>query len=152
MRTSLTRIVCSLALVAATLAACKSHPGEKLRTGPLYERVDKEQGLHEIAAKVTAAVKGDDGLKEPLAKVDMARFEQQLAAFLCHESGGPCPFNGAVSEIWKGATLDEDQFMALMEVVIAGMTDANLPQQEQNDLIDLMMKSHEKETAASAAR
>jgi hemoglobin len=131
------------ATLAVTVTACRSRPGEKLRSGGLYERVEREDGLHKVAAKVTAAVKADASMAEKLATVDMAQFEKRLAEFLCQAAGGPCKYPGKLADVWQGVTLDEEGFEALMEVVITGMTDAELPQKEQNDLIDLLMKAHQ---------
>ena len=143
----LSRITATILIVVtvASAGACSSKRGEKLRTGPLFERVQREEGLHGVAAKVTAAVKADPGTSALMAKVDLARFEKRLGEFLCHAAGGPCKYDAKLSDVWAGAALDDEQFEQLMEVVITGMTDADLPQQEQNDLIDLMMKAHEAE-------
>ncbi len=145
------RVVATILMSLLTVAACKSQRGEQLRTGPLYERVQRDRGLHAVADKVSAAVVADPTFGPRFAKVDMARFRAQLAAFLCHAAGGPCPYAAPLHDVWTGVTLGDDEFIAFMDLVIAGMNEAGLPQQEQNDLIDLLMKAQADDAAATAA-
>jgi truncated hemoglobin YjbI len=136
-------VVAGGAVVSAT--ACKSKRGETLRTGPLYRRVEERAGLDALAGTIATTVAADATFGPRFAAVDMARFRERLAAFLCAAARGPCAYDGRLSDAWQGVTLADDEFIAFLEVVVAGMNEAQLPQQEQNDLLDLMMKAHEAE-------
>lgn len=153
-----TRVIATILIVAATAGvagtvisatACKSRRGETLRTGPLYQRVEQQPGIQALTTEVAKAIAADATFGPRFASVDMARFRDRLGAFLCHAVAGPCTYDGPLSDAWRGVTLDDDEFVALMEVLITGMNEAQLPQQEQNDLIDLLMQAHEAEVAAA---
>jgi truncated hemoglobin YjbI len=142
--------LCALALAAGAFA-CKSRPTETLRTGPLFERVGKEAGIHRAVEAIAAAVAQSPELAEAFSEVDMEGFRRGLAAFLCARTAGPCEYHGRLADAWAGAELDEERFVLLMEAIVAGFNEARVPQQEQNDLLDLLMQAHDAELAAAEA-
>jgi hemoglobin len=133
MRTSILAVTVVLAL-----AACKSRQLEKPRTGELSERVGGQDGIDKIVDVLDTAVKADDRLKTRFASPEMAKFKTSIGSFLCETIEADCSYDGA-PKVQSMMKVNDEEFGAFMELFIVAMNDVELPQQEQNDLIDAMM-------------
>jgi hemoglobin len=126
-----------LALVAI---ACASRPTVRPRTGPLHERVGRQAGLEQIVEAFVANLQADVRLKARFANADTTRLKTNMTAFLCKTVGDTCDYQGQpMSEAHATLGITDEEFDSFMEVFILSMNDTDLPQQEQNDLIDRMM-------------
>ncbi len=132
------RIALVIALVSIA-AACSSHRLEKPRQGTLSERVEGQEGIEKIVEALAANVAEDPRLKERFANVDMKVFKANMTTFLCKTVGADCKYDKAMTAVHAGMNISEGEFEAFMEVFIVSMNDAELPQKEQNDLIDAML-------------
>ena len=129
-----------LLLLAISAFACASRATVKPRTGPLHERVGNQEGIQQIVTVFVANLKQDERLAGRFANVDTARLETNLTAFLCKTVGDTCDYQGKpMPAAHAGLGITDEEFDAFMEVFVLSMNDADLPQQEQNDLIDRMM-------------
>jgi hemoglobin len=149
----LTSIVVASFVLVASLAAgagCKSRPTEKARQGTLAERVEGSDGLKKVVEALVTSLPKNDTVGKKFAALDWTGFKERMNAYLCKSVGGGCAFTGTQRDA-LGVELGDDEFVAFMEVFIAAMNETQLPQKEQNDLIDLMMKHREEQAAAPAA-
>ena len=134
-----------LAVVAAAAGAhfyraCQSRPTETPRTGPLEQRVGGQAGLEELVHVFVGALMEDERLAPRFAATARNRLEERLASFLCKSVGGECAYEDEdMADAHRSMSITEDEFAVFMELFIVSMNDVELPQQEQNDLIDVMM-------------
>lgn len=128
-----------LLAIFLAVAACRSHQAEKPRTGPLAERVGNEEGLRAIVDAFAAALLADDRMKPYFAGTDMAAFKDGFTAYLCKTVGAECSYERGMAEVHAGMAITDEHFGVFMELFIVAMNEAELPQQEQNDLIDAML-------------
>jgi truncated hemoglobin YjbI len=125
-------------LVLGSLGACRSKPLEKARTGTLAERVGDEKGLETIVDAFLVKLKADERTAAKFATADTA-WRSSMLGFLCKTIESECGGEPAMEQIYVGTKFTADEFSAFMEVFIVSMNDADLPQKEQNDLIDGML-------------
>jgi truncated hemoglobin YjbI len=130
------------------MTGCKSRPTEKPRQGSLAERVEGSEGVKKLVTALAASLPKNEVVGAKFASTDWGQFKGRMEAYLCKSVGGGCAFEGKQSDA-IGVALGDDEFIAFMEVFIAAMNEVALPQKEQNDLIDVMMK-HREEAAAAA--
>jgi hemoglobin len=89
---------------------------------------------------MSSNLKQDERLAARFENTDSAHLEASLTAFLCKTVGDDCAYQGKdMPAAHAGLQITDDEFDAFMEVFVLSMNDADLPQQEQNDLIDEMM-------------
>jgi hemoglobin len=120
--------------------ACQSRPTEIPRTGPLEKRVGGRAGLEELAHAFVGSLLEDDRLAHRFSATNRAQLETRLTSFLCKSVGGGCTYEGkGMAEAHGSLSITAEEFAAFMELFIVAMNDVELPQQEQNDLIDVMM-------------
>ena len=139
MRLSLPFLLMVLPLVLAT--GCPSRPLEQARTGTLSERVGGHAGIDKIVAALVRDVPNNQQLKAPFETVDMQAFRTNFAGFLCGKIGASCATSPQQTEaLYTDLSFTSHQYGAFMELFIASMNEADLPQKEQNDLLDAVMQ------------
>jgi hemoglobin len=97
-------------------------------------------GIEELVRVFLEAVRADERLASRFARTDRARLERRMSSFLCKSVGDSCAYDGkTMAEAHGALAITEEEFAAFMELFIVSMNDVELPQQEQNDLIDVML-------------
>jgi len=120
--------------------ARQSRPTEALRTGPLEKRVGGQEGIEELVHEFVGMLTKDERLRDRFTAIDRPGLEKRLSAFLCEQVGGGCKYEGKpMAEAHGELGITGEEFAAFMELFIVSMNNVELPQQEQNDLIDVMM-------------
>lgn len=132
------RIVATFVL-AALLSACASTPPDS-RT---YDQLGGSTGVQGIVDDLLEAILVDDRINFQFAQTDIVRFREKLTEQICVESGGPCTYTGlSMQESHAGRGIDDVQFNALVEDLVAVMERRNIPVSAQNRLLRRLAPMH----------
>ena len=133
------RYVIVLALAAFALTACSSRQLEKPRTGKLADRVGGSSGIAKIVGAFHSTLVKDDQLKMHFRDGKPKNFRESMTAFLCQKIKATCAEGTSEDEAKVAVLFTGDEFEMFVQLFIVAMNDTELPQQEQNDLLQAMM-------------
>lgn len=133
------RRCCLLAgLVLATGGCASVVPDQRT-----YAQLGGESGVQGIVDDLLEAILLDDRINFQFAQTDIVRFREKLIEQLCVEAGGPCRYTGlSMQESHAGRNIDEVQFNALVEALVAVMEQRKVPVPAQNRLLRRLAPMH----------
>ncbi|MCL6619389.1 MAG: group 1 truncated hemoglobin [Thermomonas hydrothermalis] len=119
-------------LLAVTLAGCAtSQPAPST-----YTQLGGATGVEAIVDDLLVKIADDDRINRQFANANIVRLRNMLIEQICAESGGPCTYSGLpMQEAHAGRGIDQAQFNALVEDLIAVMTAHGVPVSAQNRLL-----------------
>ncbi len=123
---------CCLIVIILCMASCTSVSMPKT----LYLELGGKQGIEVLVDHLIQNIGKDDQIFHYFAETKISRFRQQLEDHFCAIGDGPCIYQGdSMKEVHAGMHINEADFNRLVELLIAAMTDSQLPQTTQNKLL-----------------
>lgn len=108
-----------------------------------YSQLGGESGVRGIVDDLLEVILLDDRINFQFAQTDIVRFREKLTEQLCVESGGPCRYTGlSMQESHAGRNIDDVQFNALVEGLVAVMERRKVPVPAQNRLLQRLAPMH----------
>lgn len=126
-------------LTLAVLAGCAT----RAAAPSTYEQLGGTAGVEAIVDGLLETVVDDDRINAQFANTDILRLRSKLIEQICAESDGPCTYTGlTMQESHAGRHIDDAQFNALVEDLIAAMTARGVPVAAQNRLLRRLAPMH----------
>ena len=120
----------SLSLLFLGLAGCMTSAPPA--NDSLYQDRVVEGLLYRIA--------DDPRIVHHFADTDIARLQEKLQEQICVEAGGPCEYTGdSMEQVHAGFAINETDFNALVEDLIAAMDEEGIPVRVQNRLLQRLV-------------
>ena len=133
------RPVFSSLLALAVLAGCAT----RAAAPSTYEQLGGAAGVEAIVDGLLETIVDDDRINAQFANTDILRLRSKLIEQICAESDGPCTYTGlTMEESHAGRHIDDAQFNALVEDLIAAMTARGVPVAAQNRLLRRLAPMH----------
>ena len=133
------RPVFSSLLALAVLAGCAT----RAAAPTTYEQLGGAAGVEAIVDGLLETIVEDDRINAQFANTDILRLRSKLIEQICAESDGPCTYTGlTMQESHAGRHIDDAQFNALVEDLIAAMTARGVPVAAQNRLLRRLAPMH----------
>ncbi|EAQ30896.1 MULTISPECIES: group I truncated hemoglobin [Idiomarina] len=114
------------------------------QSSELYQQLGERSGIETIVEEMLLGVADDERIAHYFADVDILRLHKLISEQVCNVSGGPCEYTGdsmAVSHNNLG--INNADFNALVEHLIAAMEQENVPVAAQNELLALLAPMHQ---------
>ena len=104
----------------------------------LYERLGGTGPITAVVGKFVSIVGQDTRINGYFAKADLPHLKKQLVDQVCQASGGPCTYTGrSMQEAHSGMNLNEADFTAFVEDLVAAMNDVKLAPATQQQVLTL---------------
>jgi hemoglobin len=133
------RPVFSSLLALAVLAGCAT----RAAAPSTYDQLGGAAGVEAIVDGLLETIVDDDRINAQFANTDILRLRSKLIEQICAESDGPCTYTGlTMQESHAGRHIDDAQFNALVEDLIAAMTARGVPVAAQNRLLRRLAPMH----------
>ena len=133
------RPVFSSLLALAVLAGCAT----RAAAPTTYEQLGGAAGVEAIVDGLLETIVDDDRINAQFANTDILRLRSKLIEQICAQSDGPCTYTGlTMEETHAGRHIDDAQFNALVEDLIAAMTARGVPVAAQNRLLRRLAPMH----------
>lgn len=128
-----------LIVLLAALFGCAAQPqGDRL-----YRELGGAAGIERLVDAFLLRLAADERVVDSFADTDIDEFRRLLIEQFCDLSGGPCEYGGrSMAEAHRGLGIDDAQFNALVEDLIAAMADVDLPWGARNRLLRLLAPMH----------
>lgn len=132
-----------LLLMAMAMPACKDKDDDDT-TPSLYERLGGISAIEAVTDQFLANVAGDARINGFFAATVQNEFRlmslrNHLVDQICEASGGPCTYKGKdMKTAHQGLGIDDDDFNALVEDLVASLDQFNVPQTEQTELLTVL--------------
>jgi hemoglobin len=118
---------------AVLLAACSSAP---VRDDALYRALGQREGIARAVDAILAHVLADARINAKFRATDPAQLAPLLIDQICQAAGGPCVYRGrSMEEAHAGMKIDDAMFTAFVEDVTAGLQDAGVDAEAQQQLL-----------------
>ncbi len=102
----------------------------------LYQQLGGQAGIDRLTDKFIERIGQDKQILPFFAATKISYFRSQFAVHLCALSDGPCQYNGdTMAQIHTGMAIKHSDFNRVVELLVAAMDDANIPQRAQNQLL-----------------
>ena len=111
---------------------------------PLYERLGGQPAVAAVTSDFVDRILGDTRVNGWFAHAASspeatAAYKATLTDFVCQSTGGPCEYKGRdMTAAHKGRAVTSAAFDAVVEDLVATLAKFNVPQQEQDDLLQLL--------------
>ncbi|MDA0206344.1 MAG: group 1 truncated hemoglobin [Acidobacteria bacterium] len=128
-------------LIAAGLTPLLSAADEPK---PLYDRLGGQSAVAAVVGDLVDRILADTRVNGWFAHAGStpeatAAYKATLADFVCQSTGGPCEYKGRdMTTAHEGRAVTSDAFGAVVDDLIATLAKFNVPQQEQDDLLQLL--------------
>lgn len=133
------RCIALAALLAACLAGCATRAPDP----STYLALGGAAGIEGIVDDLLEVIVEDDRINLQFADADIVRLRRLLIEQFCAESGGPCVYSGlSMREAHAGRGIDDAQFNALVEGLVAVMEARGIPLRAQNRLLRRLAPMH----------
>ena len=133
------RPVFSSLLALAVLAGCAT----RAAAPSTYDQLGGAAGVEAIVDGLLETIVDDDRINAQFANTDILRLRSKLIEQICAQSDGPCTYTGlTMEETHAGRHIDDAQFNALVEDLIAAMTARGVPVAAQNRLLRRLAPMH----------
>ena len=133
------RPVFSSLLALAVLAGCAT----RAAAPSTYDQLGGAAGVEAIVDGLLETIVDDDRINAQFANTDILRLRSKLIEQICAQSDGPCTYTGlTMEESHAGRHIDDAQFNALVEDLIAAMTARGVPVAAQNRLLRRLAPMH----------
>lgn len=120
-----------LIVLLMLLGACTHRPADSL-----YRDLDELYGITALVDELLDQLVEEQRIVARFADTDIGRFRRQLIDQFCELSGGPCRYTGeSMRVVHAGHGIDEAEFNALVETLIAAMNARDIPLGVQNRLL-----------------
>jgi hemoglobin len=105
----------------------------------LYERLGGQAAIEAVITDFVARCAGDDRINPKFSRTDVPRLQKMLVDQVCEATGGPCTYTGRdMKETHDGMSVTAGEFAALVEDLVATLTQFQVPQAEQDELLGLL--------------
>jgi len=109
----------------------------------LYQQLGEQQGIETIVEEMLYRVGGDERIAHHFDGVDIMRVHKLISEQVCYLSGGPCDYSGEdMKTSHRNMGVDNADFNALVEHLIAAMEKENVPVSAQNQLLGVLAPMH----------
>ncbi|MDV6326571.1 group 1 truncated hemoglobin [Idiomarina sp. Sol25] len=109
----------------------------------LYQQLGQQQGIETIVEEMLYRVGGDDRIAHHFDGVDIMRVHKLISEQVCDLSGGPCDYSGEdMKTSHRNMGVDNADFNALVEHLIAAMEKEDVPVSAQNQLLGVLAPMH----------
>lgn len=128
-----------------TAAACSTlETPASQSTASLYDRLGQKPAITAVVDEFVGNVAKDDRINSRFATTDIPRLKGHLVDQVCMATGGPCTYTGRdMVTTHRGMRINNADFNAMVEDLVAALDTFNVPQAEQKELLSLLgsMKS-----------
>jgi hemoglobin len=119
--------------VALALAACANN---KTHQASLYSRLGGTPAITAVVDQFVANVAADTRINGFFANADIPGLKAKLVDQICQASGGPCTYTGKdMKSAHQGMGVQEADFNALVEDLVAALDQFKVPEQEKSELL-----------------
>lgn len=109
----------------------------------LYHQLGEKQGIETIVEEMLYQVGGDERIAHHFEGVDIMRVHKLISEQVCDLAGGPCNYSGEdMKTSHRNMGVDNADFNALVEHLIAAMEKQDVPVSAQNQLLGLLAPMH----------
>ena len=109
----------------------------------LYQQLGEQQGIETIVEEMLYRVGGDERIAHHFDGVDIMRVHKLISEQVCDLSGGPCDYSGEdMKTSHRNMGVDNADFNALVEHLIAAMEKEDVPVSAQNQLLGVLAPMH----------
>ncbi|MBL4856647.1 MAG: group 1 truncated hemoglobin, partial [Idiomarina sp.] len=109
----------------------------------LYQQLGEQQGIETIVEEMLYRVGGDERIAHHFDGVDIMRVHKLISEQVCDLSGGPCDYSGEdMKTSNRNMGVDNADFNALVEHLIAAMEKEDVPVSAQNQLLGVLAPMH----------
>jgi hemoglobin len=123
------------AFILATTLPIQAHAQD----ATLYDRLGGQEAIEAVVDQFLVNVVADDRINGFFAGTDVDNLRGLLIEQVCEATGGPCIYTGrSMADAHSGMGIDEAQFMALVEDLVAALVALEVPEQEQGELLGLL--------------
>jgi hemoglobin len=110
--------------------------GAKMSESSLYERLGGEDKIRNIATTILENHLANDAVKARYADSDREEVIRVVTEFICAGTGGPQTYSGKdMLEAHKGMNVDEHEFVAVLDDILAALDTNGVGQREQEELL-----------------
>jgi len=122
------------ALALALLLAVSGCATNESRS--LYQDLGGEETIDAVVYDTIVLIANDHRVVDRFRNVDIERFRQGLADYICSVSGGPCEYTGdSMRTVHAGHNYTDTEFNAIVELLIEAMEANDVPVSAQNRLL-----------------
>lgn len=105
-------------------------------TESLYERLGGSDGIKSIASDLVDIHNQNPAVSPRFSAYAADKLKNGAATFFITGTGGPAVYEGKdMLETHKGMNISNDEFMAVLDDVIAALTKNNIGQREQEEVL-----------------
>jgi hemoglobin len=116
--------------------AHKGSTGVKTLESSLYERLGGTDGIKAVAQAFEQRAGKDDRINQKFARTNFERLTKEFVDQLCQDTGGPCSYTGlSMKQSHTNMGVTSGEFDAFLEDFVATLTDFNVGQAEQDELL-----------------
>lgn len=109
----------------------------------LYEKLGESPTIYKVMVRTLELSMQDERVASTLARSDLDRLAQLLTDQTCELTGGPCTYDGLdMKKAHIGLGLTTAHFNALVEHLQRAMSEENIPNRTQNQLLALFAPMH----------
>ena len=146
MRVSMRRVHLGFAigLLLSGVACSTVEPPAGNTTVSLYNRLGGKPAITAVVDEFVGNVANDARINGRFATTDISRLKGHLVDQVCGATGGPCTYTGRdMKTTHVGMGINNAEFTAIVEDLVAALNTFKVPQTEQNELLGLLgpMKS-----------
>jgi hemoglobin len=107
--------------------------------GSLYERLGGKDAIVAVIDDFVGRAAGDARINSKFGRTDVTRLKAMLVDQVCEASGGPCRYTGrSMRETHTSMGVTAGEFDALVEDLVATLSQFGVPQTEQDELTGLL--------------
>ena len=104
----------------------------------LYERLGGEDSIRAIAGSILDNHLANDAVKTRYAESDRDEVIRVVTEFICAGTGGPQAYTGKdMIEAHKGMNINEQEYMAVLDDILAALDANGVGQREQEVLLSI---------------
>ncbi len=108
-------------------------------TASLYDRLGQKPAITAVVDEFVGNVAKDDRINSRFATTDIPRLKKHLVDQICMATGGPCTYTGRdMITTHKGMRINDAEFTALVEDLVAALNTFKVPEAEQKELLGLL--------------
>ena len=102
----------------------------------LYGRLGGEEKIRAIAATILDNHLANAAVKARYAESDRDKVIERVTEFICAGTGGPQTYQGKeMLEAHKGMNINEQEYMAVLDDILAGLNSHGIGQREQEEIL-----------------
>ena len=107
--------------------------------GSLYDRLGGSAAITAVVNDFVARCAGDSRINPKFARTDVARLKAMLVEQVSNATGGPVQYTGrGMREAHRGMQVTASEFDALVQDLVATLTQFNVPEMAQSELLGIL--------------